>query len=122
MSRFEGEDLFGSGPHHFHVHGVEQRHVTHEQPGVDGAAVTAQGRAARQIDQKGMLLADDVASMADQIARIEAAAGGRAGELVDDAGRQWSNVMMLSFEPSAIWRHGARLAVNYQVRYVQVNS
>ena len=122
MSAYAGEDLFGSGPHRFHVHGVEQRAVRHGQPGVDGEAVTVLGRGGRRIDQEGTLLADDVATLTEQLSRVESKADGRKAELVDDVGRRWADVMLLRFEPGAIRRQGPRLAVDYRVEYVQVGG
>lgn len=122
MSRFGGEDLFGSGAHGFHVGGVEQRRVRHAEAGADGAALTVLGKGSRRIEQEGTLLADDVGGLAEQVTRIEAVMDGRKAELVDDAGRRWPNVMMLKFEPGAIRRKGARLAVDYRVQWEQVSG
>jgi hypothetical protein len=119
MSRFHDKDLFGSGPHAFTVHGLEQRHATHAPPGADGAVVTTHGRGPRHIDQTGTLVGDDLADLQAQLDAIEAAMDGRAGTLVDDRGRSHERVVMLRFSPGAIRRRGARLAVDYEVAYLR---
>ena len=120
MSRYANQSLFDTGPHAFHVHGLSQRHVTHEQPGTDGVRLTAMGRTGRTIEQTGSLLADDLAGMQQQLDAIEAAMTGDAGELIDDLDRTWADVVMLEFKPEPIRRVGVRLAVDYRVKYSQV--
>ena len=120
MSRFNGQELFQSGPHRFHVHGLSQRHVTHEQPGADGVRVTVMGRTGRSIDQTGTLLADNIEQLQQQIDTIEAAMDGQPAELIDDMSRVWSNTLMLAFKPQPIRRVGLRLAVDYIINYLQV--
>ncbi|MBI1373911.1 MAG: hypothetical protein GC159_14405 [Phycisphaera sp.] len=122
MSSFNGQDLFGSGPHRFVVHGVSMRHATHESPGTDGVRLTAMGHTARRVDQYGTLTADDVATMQQRLDAIEAAIDGEPAELVDDLARVWSNIVMLEFHPKAIRRVGVRLAADYVIHYVQVSS
>lgn len=120
MSSYGGQDLFGSGPHRFEVGGISQRHEKHGQPGADGEALTVMGKTGRSIEQHGTLLADSVASLQSQVEAVEAAMDGRGAELVDDLGRRWSEVVMLSFDTGAVRRVGPRLALDYTVRYWQV--
>lgn len=120
MSLYDGQELFAGGPHRFHVHGLAQRHVTHEQPGADGVRVTVMGRTGRSIDQTGTLLADTVEQLQRQIDAIEAAMDGQPAELVDDLSRVWPNVLMLAFKPQPTRRVGLRLAVDYIINYLQV--
>jgi hypothetical protein len=120
MSSYNGNDLFGSGTHRFVVHGVEQRHAEHELPAVDGARITPLGKSARRIDQTGVLVADDLEGMFAQRDAIEAAMDGQPAELIDDRGRPHRDVVMLVFDCGAIRRLGPRLAMDYTVRYAQV--
>jgi hypothetical protein len=122
MSSYANLDLFGSGPHTFHVHGLTQRHVEHTQPGVDGSMITTLGTSARSIDQTGTLVADDLAGLQSQIDAIEAAMNGQGSEVVDHLGRSWARMVLLVFEPGEIRRVGPRLAVDYTLRYAQVNA
>ncbi len=119
MSSFKGKNLFGSGPHRFTVHGRSLRHAARPSPGGDGVQVTAQGRDARRVDQTGTLRADDVARMQAQLDAIEAELDGVAGELVDDRGRVYADVLMLQFAPGAIRGVGRRLALDYTIAYLQ---
>lgn len=120
MSRYNEQELFASGPHTFVVHGLSQRHQSHEQPGADGVRITVAGRSGRGIDQAGTLLADTIDAMQSQLDAIEAAMTGEPAELIDDLGRVWSNVMMLELKPGAIRRVGLRLAADYVIHYMQV--
>ncbi len=120
MSSYRGIDLFGSGPHRFVVRGIEQRAVSHVAPGVDGERITPMGRSNRRIDQSGTLVGDDIASLEAQRGAIESAMDGQPGDLVDDVGRTHERVVMLVFDTEQVRRIGPRLAMDYQVRYAQV--
>lgn len=120
MSSFRGGNLFGSGPHRFDVHGRSQRHQLDQAPAADGATVTALGRTARRVDQSGELRADDVAGLEAQAAAIEAAADGVAGVLIDDLGRAWPAMVLVTFERGRARRVGGRLVMDYSAAYVQV--
>jgi hypothetical protein len=120
MSLFNGLDLFGSGPHAFVVHGLAQRHQTHEQPGADGVRLSVMGKTGRSIEQTGTLLADAVDAMQVQLDAIDGAMTGQPAELIDHLGRSWPNVLMIEFKPAAVRRVGVRLAVDYRVSYSQV--
>lgn len=122
MSSYRGMDLFGSGPHRFVVRGVAQRTVSHASPGVDGERITPMGRSNRRIDQTGTLIGHDVASLEAQREAIELAMDGRPGELADDVGRTHDGVVMLVFDAEPVRRIGPRLAMDYQVRYAQVQT
>jgi hypothetical protein len=120
MSLYKNLNLFGSGPHRFHVHVAAQRHQIHLMPGADGAAATPLGREARRIDQAGTLRGDDAQALRDQIAAIESAMDGSSGELVDEHGRAWPATLMVDFKPGALRRVGPRFACDYVARYLQL--
>lgn len=120
MSSYKDTELFASGPHRFVVGGLAQRTVERSLPGADGIRLSAMGRTGRTITQTGTLVADHVAGLDAQIAAIEAALDGEPGELVDDLSRRWSDVVMLEFAPEGVTRVGARLAIDYTIRYSQV--
>jgi hypothetical protein len=122
MSSFASKNLFASADHGFHVHGASQRLAEHDQPGVNGTRLTGLGRSARRIEQTGLLIADDLASLQQQLDAIEAMVDGAAYTLVDHLGRSYPNVMMVRFEPGPIERLGSRLAVGYHIDYQQVRS
>ncbi len=122
MSSFNNQNLFSSGPHAFHVHGLSQRHASDESPGSDGVGLTALGRTGRTIEQSGTLTADTVADLQKQLDAIEAAMDGRAATLVDHLDRPWENVVMIEFHPGPVRRVGLKLVVEYTIRYVQVQT
>ncbi|MHB1156095.1 MAG: hypothetical protein ACYC26_04570 [Phycisphaerales bacterium] len=122
MSSYKGQNLFGSGAHHFVVQGVTVRHDEHVSPGADGAAITMLGRDPRKIEQRGMLLADDVAGLEAQLRRFADATGGVPGTLVDELGRSHERMVLVEFKQSRVTRIGARLGINYVAQYVQAGE
>ena len=120
MSSFDGEDLFGSGPHGFEVGGLSLRHVLKEVPGGQGVQLSGLGRQGRSIIQRGALVADDVTAMQVLIDAVEVKLDGLAHVLVDDLGRSWGDTVMLSFDPKPMVRVGGRVRVSYSIQYMQV--
>ena len=123
MSSYKGQNLFGSGPHYFVARGLTMRHDEQTSPGADGAVITTLGWDARRIDQRGMLLADDMAGLQAQIQRIESAMDGVPGVLVDELGQSHKQMVLLQFHPAPasekVRRVGVRLSVNYTAWYLQ---
>jgi hypothetical protein len=121
MSTFDRQPLFATGPHTFHVAGLELRHADQPapDPGYRGHHLLPQGIGPRPITQHGDLLADSPDDLRQQVARIEAMLDGRACELIDHLGRSWPHTVMLSFEPQSPVRVGPRLRLSYVVRYRQ---
>jgi hypothetical protein len=95
-----------------------ERLAEHAGPGVDGVGLTGLGRKGRKISQSGWLLGDELGSLTAQMEAIEAEVGAGSGELVDELGRAWSEVLMVSFEPGEVERVGVRWGVRYGARYV----
>lgn len=122
MSSYKGQNLFGSGAHHFVVRGMTVRHDEHTSPGADGVAITTLGRAPRKIEQRGMLLADDAAGLEAQLRRIADATGGVPGSLIDELGRNHERMVLVEFKQSRVTRIGARLGMNYVAQYVQAGE
>ena len=123
MSSYKGQNLFGSGAHHFVVRGMTVRHDEHTSPGADGAAITTLGRDPRKIEQRGMLLADDAAGLEAQLRRIgDAMDAPTAGTLIDELGRSHGRMVLVEFKQSRVTRIGARLGMNYVAQYVQAGE
>ena len=122
MSSYRSINLFGSGPHRFHVGGLTQRTAERSLTGADGVRLIARGRTGRAITQTGTLIDDDLAGLNAQADAIEAVLDGNPGDLVDDLSRTWSHIVMLGFEPGPVRRIGVRLGMDYTVRYSQVRA
>lgn len=120
MSLFDGENLFGSGPHRFHIGGLSLRHVLHETAGGRGVRLSALGQHGRSITQAGKLIADSPDGLQILIDAVEAKLDGLSHVLVDDQGRSWPNTVMLSYDPGAVARAGARIQVSYGIQYLQL--
>lgn len=120
MPNFNQQSLFDSGPARFHVGGLQLRRDDQSVPHLDGTTLVSQGRSARSITQTGTLLADDVDCMTLQLQSIEDQLDGLTHPLIDDTGRVWEHVVMLSFEPGPTTQAGARWRVDYAIDYLQV--
>jgi len=120
MSSYRGQNLFGSGAHQFHVGGLTLKHMLHEVPGGRGVRISAQGYTGRGITQTGDLLADTPEQLRGLMDAVEACLDGRVGELRDEIGRLWANVVMLSWEPAPMRAAGSRWAVAYRVQWLQL--
>ena len=119
MSTFDGEDLFGSGPHRFHVGGLSLRHVLNETPGSRGIQLSHLGHHGRSISQVGDLIADDPGQMQALLSAIEAKLDGKIHTLIDDVGRAWMNTVMLSLDLKPMTRVGIRWQNPYSIQYIQ---
>lgn len=121
MTRFAGQNLFDSGPHHFEVGGIELRRSTHEPPGSVGVSIAAQGVTGRVIKQRGRLIADDAHALRVLTDAIEARIDGSPHELIDSHGRAWPGTVMLAFHPGPVTRLGPRATLNYRIEYLQLS-
>ncbi|MCC7145157.1 MAG: hypothetical protein IT443_01790 [Phycisphaeraceae bacterium] len=120
MSRFNGQDLFGSGGHEFEVGGLSLRHVLQESPGGLGVRVVGQGRGGREIRQSGELRADTPAKLEALMGAIEEQLDGLAHELSDGQGQVWAQTVMMSVERGTTERLGPRWKMEYRITYLQV--
>ncbi len=120
MSSYKGQNLFGSGVSRIRMGGLKERHEVHEQAGADGLRVTTLGKGGKELVQEGTLVADVVDDLMGLVEAIEGAMDGNTGVLVDDMGRRFEDVLMIEFEPGNVRKVGIRIAVDYEVRYLQV--
>lgn len=116
---FDGHALFESGPASVQAQGTALRHAEQAPLHGQGARVLSQGRTARQLEQRGVLLADSPDALRQQSEAIEAYLDGLAHPLVDDVGRTWPGVVMLRFEPGDVEPAGVRWKLAYRVTYLE---
>jgi hypothetical protein len=122
MIRFDGQNLFDSGPSRLEIGGVGLRHAS--QPAIEGAGVrlASQGTRGRSIIQRGTLRADTPETLTMLRQAIEAKVDGQSYTLLDAHGRSWTNVVMLQFEPSPVERLGPRWKLDYRIEYLQLTA
>jgi hypothetical protein len=121
MIRFDGENLFASGPCRLAIGPLALRHAGQPALGGVGGHVAAQGVQGRSITQRGTLLADTPAGLASQRRAIEVKVDGQAHTLIDRFEASWPNVMMLRFEPGQAKRLGPRWQQTYRIDYEQTS-
>lgn len=121
MSTFDGQDLFGSGPHRFEVPALEVRMQRSAAAGADGVRVSTAGLAGREIAQSGVLTAASAAGLQTQVDAIRGVMDGRVGTLVDHLGLAHPNVSLVSFRPRGAMEVGRLYSLRYEARYVEVS-
>lgn len=120
MSRLDGQDIFGSGPHEFRAGGWERAMQRRSFPGLGGELVLDGGLRGRPIVQTGRLQADTQASLLAQVRAVEAFADGRTHTLSDNAGRSLPKVLVESFELTSPLRRGRGWWCEYRIQYRQL--
>ena len=119
MSTFNGQDLFGSGPHAFRPLSWERALDRRHLPGLDGDLVLDMGRSSRIIVQTGRLQAPTAAALHALIEQIEACLDGKLHVLVDTLGRTLDRVMLEQFELATPVLTSRGLWCDYVARYRQ---
>ncbi len=119
MIRYNGLDLFSSGPAQIEPGALMSRDALAEQPGSIGATLIGQGLSPREIKQHGSLIGDDESALRGMIQAIEQQVGTTAGTLIDDYGNTWPNCVLRVFQYEPIHRLGPRLACSYTLTYLQ---
>lgn len=120
MSSFNGDDLFGSGPHRFAV-GREGRRVVPfaaiSDPSAPGSFTA--GDLELRVTVTGRLTADtepDLWTLRDDIT-ARAASTTDAATLIDDHGREWTGVKMLTFTPGQTTDRGRAFSLAYTAEF-----
>ncbi len=120
MSTFDGNDLFGSGPHTFKVGSWTRQQQRRGFAGLDGELVIDHGRRSRQIVQTGRLQAASATQLAALVDAIETCSDGYAYTLVDNHSRELDNVLLEQFELSTPVRLGRAAWCDYTITYRQL--
>ncbi len=119
MSSYDGEDLFGSGPHRFAPLRMPLRLLEATAPGVDGARLTVMGRAATRLRQTGRLVAQDSAGVVALRDAIRGKCDGRAADLVDAQGCTHASMVIERFEVASEIDLGRLASLTYEIVYVE---
>ena len=120
MTTFNEQELFNSGPSRLTPGPIALRSSEQNGPAGEGTALLSQGQHARTILQRGQLRADSKVALYELMDRIEDMIDGLAYTLVDADGKPWLGCVMTRFEPTAVTRRGARVSVDYEIHYTQV--
>ncbi len=126
MSSFRGNDIFGSGPHRVTAPArqllVIPRWVQFQQPFDDGAGSEVIGAKEQIMSVTGRLVAADEASLWSlrQVLAAEAELPEKQGELVDNDGRVWGGMTMISYEELGPVDRGRAWSVRYVATFRKV--
>jgi len=120
VSSFDGQDLFGSGPHSIRPDGWERQLQRRGFAGVDGELVLDLGLRSRAIQQTGRLQGASAAAVAALVAAIEAYQDGQVHELTDDHGRTYSSAILEQFQATTPIRRGRGYWCDYAAVYRQL--
>jgi hypothetical protein len=119
-STYKGADLFGSGPHRFAA-GPEGTHMASntEITGTPTAGSQDIGALEPEVVVTGRLVASTDAglwSLRDAIAAA-AESGETPGDLVDQHGRTWGGMRLITFAPRGATARGRVVSVGYEARF-----
>jgi len=117
VSCLDGQDVFGSGPHSFHLQGWQRALQRRGFPGVHGEVLLDLGRRSRVILQSGRLQAATAEQLYAQIEQVQEFDDAGEHVLIDNHGRTHSRVVVEHFEMSAPVRIGRGAWCDYQIRY-----
>jgi len=124
-STYAGLGLFNSGPHRFQedVRGylALSNGLVLGAPGIPGTILT--GRLERTVLVKGRLVASSEAglwTLRDAIAAVFTPAPGTPGLLIDHAGRQWTDMTFVRFDPADRVDRGRVWSLRYEAKFVAV--
>lgn len=100
MSSYDGQDLFGSGPHACSVAHRPGRVQVVDAPGVGGARLVHLGRGVKTLELAGRLTAADRTELLSRCSAIEAVMDGRAATLIESDGTPHDHMVLTTFEPA----------------------
>jgi hypothetical protein len=119
VSSYDGQDLFGSGPHRCSVAHRPGRVQVIDAPGVGGARLVHLGRGAKTLALTGRLTGADKAELLTRCAAIEAVMDGRAATLIEPDGTPHDHMVLTAFEPSERIDRGRVCSLTYRATFVE---
>lgn len=118
--RFANKELFKTGVHIVTPLSWQRARQEYSFAGLDGTVSVDLGRRARQIKQRGTLVAGNREELEGLIAEIEAAIDGQAYELIDRYGVSYQNVRMDHFTRTSPVQGGNQTRCEYEIVYTQL--
>ncbi len=126
-SSFASLPLFNSGPHRFQEDArgylALPNGIVLGAPGIPGTAVT--GRLERTVIVSGRLIASSEAglwTLRDAITAVFSPAPGTPGLLIDHAGRQWTDMTFVQFDPADRVDRGRVWSLRYIAKFVKIGD
>ncbi|MEQ8770231.1 MAG: hypothetical protein RIB60_06950 [Phycisphaerales bacterium] len=126
MSSFRGNDIFGSGPHRVTAPAREllviPRWVQFQQPFDDGTGSEVIGAKEPIMSVTGRLVAASESALwtLRQAVAAEAELPEKQGDLIDNDGRTWSGMTMISYEELGPIDRGRLWSVRYAATFRKV--
>ncbi len=116
MSSFDGEDLFGTGPHRFEVGPVGAYVYEHQRLDPTQPGSAHNGGLEAQVVVVGRLVAQTESALRGLESDVEAMLTDppTAGVLLDGNGRSWSGMSFIRFERTGPVDRGAAISVAYR--------
>ncbi|GJM19278.1 MAG: hypothetical protein DHS20C14_14910 [Phycisphaeraceae bacterium] len=126
MSSFRGNDIFGSGPHRVTAPArrllVIPKWVQFQQPHDDGTGSEVTGAKEEIMSVSGRLVAPDEATLwaLREAVAAEAELPEKKGDLIDNDGRTWAAMTMISYEELGVVDRGRVWSVRYEATFRRV--
>lgn len=122
MSTIAGQSLFNSGPHRFALKKVGKLWVPPLRVDVlQDLIVVFSANLQVQIEQAGRLIGANEADLWTQVETIRARCESQlTGALVDNNGRTWSSMTLLTFRPEERVDRGRVISLAYRADYARL--
>ncbi len=122
MSTIGGQSLFNSGPHRFALKTVGKLWVPPLRlDGLQDLVVVYAANLQVQIAQTGRLIGASESDLWTQVETIRARCEAQlTGALVDNNGRSWAGMTLLTFRPHERVDRGRAISLAYQADYVRL--
>lgn len=119
MSSFDGEDLFGSGPHEFRQNTQGYLVVQNGTPGSPAPGSTVLGLLELDVIVEGRLVAGSAAALWDLRDAITDLFGPSptVGTLIGNDGRQWASMSFIRYEELGAVEHGRVYSIAYKATF-----
>ena len=119
MSSFNGEDLFGSGPHEFRLSTQGYLVVQNGTPGSPAPGSTVLGVLEVDVIAEGRLVAVSAAALRDLRDAITDLLGPSptVGTLIGNDGHQWASMSFIRYEELGAVEHGRAYSIAFKATF-----
>lgn len=122
MMKFDGRDLFGPGEHKLWAMSWRRERVDRGFAGLDGVLSVDLGRRERKLQQRGFLVARNIAALKEMLGEISAYIDGQDYELISWHGFRYEHVRMDVFTVTGPISKGSQASCEYEIHYTQLGE
>ena len=120
--KFDGRDLFGPGEHKLWALPWRRERADRGYAGLDGVFSVDLGRRDRKLQQRGFLVAQNLAALKEMLGEMSAYIDGQDYELISRHGFRYDNVRMDVFTVTGPIKTGSQASCEYEIHYTQLGE